>query len=376
MAKTKLTPEEQERIKKLEDMMNAPVTERAVLEAKRKALRYKQKEWYSIRACLGVTWAWFYCLLGGREAGKSYSVTEFFVRQWKKYKIPFVWLRLNERSMNKMLNNNAEKLVDADIYRKYDLRLTTKGNNVYDHGEKMATVLALSTFANDKGVALFDKDFLDQNFAGHPMYYHICLDEFQLEKNQRSQGDIAYQFVNQMENLVRSTKERMRIFLIGNTLQECSDILTMFNFIPEEFGRYKIKRKRCYIDYMEPTDAYKKRRAGTVGDLLAGDTSNFTNKVEFDKTLVTPTRLVRPTAIIHFSKTVKFTLWDGNIIAVWNREQCKNNWAMRPYIDLPFDQELRDRVIQMYDNRAFFFHNLISQKKFQKELQIIKPRKQ
>ena len=46
--KTKLTPEEQERIKKLEDMMNAPVTERAVLEAIRKALRYKQKEWYSI----------------------------------------------------------------------------------------------------------------------------------------------------------------------------------------------------------------------------------------------------------------------------------------------------------------------------------------
>ena len=74
-----------------------------VIKAKDKALRYKQKEWYSISACLGVTWAWFYCLLGGREAGKSYSVTEFFVRQWKKYKIPFVWLRLNEASMKKML---------------------------------------------------------------------------------------------------------------------------------------------------------------------------------------------------------------------------------------------------------------------------------
>ena len=62
--------------------------------------------------------------------------------------------------MSKMLANKAEKLVDADIARKYDLQLTVKGNNVYDHGEKMATVLALSTFANDKGVALFDKDFI------------------------------------------------------------------------------------------------------------------------------------------------------------------------------------------------------------------------
>ena len=57
------------------------------------------------------------------------------------------------------------------------------------------------------------KDFLKNN---PQMYYHICLDEFQLEKTQRSQGDICYQFVNQLENIVRSTKERMRIFLIGN----------------------------------------------------------------------------------------------------------------------------------------------------------------
>ena len=62
--------------------------------------------------------------------------------------------------MRKMLANKAEKLVDADIARRYNLQLTVKGNNVYDHGKKMATVLALSTFANDKGVALFDKDFI------------------------------------------------------------------------------------------------------------------------------------------------------------------------------------------------------------------------
>ena len=348
-----------------------------LFKAEQRALLYKSKEFFSIRGCLGVTWAWFYCLLGGREAGKSYAVTEFFVRQWKKYKIPFIWLRLNEASMKKMLVNNAEKLVDPDLYRKYGLELKVKGNNVYDHGEKMATVLALSTFANDKGVAHFDKDFLDQICpGGHKMYYHICLDEFQLEKTQRSQGDIAYQFVNQMENLVRSTKERMRIFLIGNTLEDCSDILTMFDFIPENFGRYKLKRKRCYIDYMEPTDAYKKRRSGTVGDILAGGTSNYTNKVDFDKTLVTKQRLIRPSAIIQFDKHTKFTVWNDNIITVWHRENCKTKIAMRPYCDLPYNQQLRDNVIQMYDARAFRFHNLMSQKKFQKELQIIKPRKQ
>lgn len=350
-----------------------------LIERAEQIKRWQQSEWTSIRAALGCSeWAWFMCLLGGREAGKSYAVTEFFVRQWKKHGIPFTWLRLNEASMKKMLANNAEKLVDADIYRKYNLELTVKGNNVYDHGKRMATVLALSTFANDKGVALFDKDFLSVMCpTGHKMYYHICLDEFQLEKTQRSQGDIAYQFVNQMENLVRSTKERMRIFLIGNTLEECSDILTMFNFIPENFGRYKLKSKHCYIDYMEPTEAYKRRRKGTIGDILAGETSNFTNKVDFDKSLVVKNgRLQRPTAIIHFSKTVKFTLWDGKVISVWNREKCKNNIAMRPYIDILYDPTVRDKVIQIFDSRGFYYKNLISNKKFQKEISILKPRKQ
>ena len=45
-----------------------------------------------------------------------------------------------------------------------------------------------------------------------------------------------------------------------------------------------------------------------VRDLLAGNTSNFTNKVDFDKSLVVPwKRLTKPKAAIWFSDTVKFT---------------------------------------------------------------------
>lgn len=206
--------------------------------------------------------------------------------------------------MKKMLANKAEKLVDPDIYYRYGLKLTVKGNNVYDNGKKMATVLALSTFANDKGVALFSKNFLQDE----QMAYHIALDEFQLERTQRSQGDISYQFVNQMENLVRSTKDRLKIFLIGNTLEEASDILTMFNFIPEEFGRYKLKSKRAVVDYIPPSEQYLKRRQGTVADLLMGNQSNFTNEIDFDKQLIYKGRLMKPTATITFDKQTKYAL--------------------------------------------------------------------
>ena len=49
---------------------------------KQKAAR-KESEWYNLRPILGhASWGcMFYILLGGREAGKSYSVTNFFVDQ-------------------------------------------------------------------------------------------------------------------------------------------------------------------------------------------------------------------------------------------------------------------------------------------------------
>ena len=199
------------------------------------------REWYNCRSLFGNTWAFFYIILGAREAGKSYDVMKRFITDWKKKGKPFTWLRLTEASQRKLLSNKADKFIDPDLRRKYDLDLTVKGNQVFDHGKPMAKVLALSTFYNDKGVALYDNEF--------DLGYNICLDEMNREKNERKTFDINYAFVNQMENLVRSTKEKMRIVLIGNTLEEASDILVSFDFIPEEFGRYKVRKKRAVIDY-------------------------------------------------------------------------------------------------------------------------------
>ena len=50
--------------------------------ALKKKLKVMNEEWYDLRPILGnANWALFYLLLGGREAGKSYSVTDFFCRQ-------------------------------------------------------------------------------------------------------------------------------------------------------------------------------------------------------------------------------------------------------------------------------------------------------
>ena len=42
----------------------------------------QNSQWYNLRPILGhFNWAIFAILLGGREVGKSYSVTNFFVDQ-------------------------------------------------------------------------------------------------------------------------------------------------------------------------------------------------------------------------------------------------------------------------------------------------------
>ncbi len=356
---------------------------RNIIRKLQKQRRRKEAEWYSIRSLLGYAWALFIFCIGGREAGKSYATTDFFCRQWRRYKRPFFWLRLTDKSQEKLLKNNAEKLIDPDLRRKYNLDLVVVGDGVYEvlerdsegkikRKELMCRVLALSTFYNDKGSGLFDKDFLNDP----KMYYNICLDEMNRELNEKKSFDILYAFANQLENIVRSTKTRVRVICIGNYLEEASDILCAFNFLPEKFGRYKLKKKRAVIDYIEPTETYLARRKGTVADILMGNASTFTNKIDTDTSLICKKRLMRPTCVIKYTNKVDnwFTLWDGHTIARYNGEKVRTV-AMRPYIDELFQTNIRDTVIQQFDTRSFLYKDIITFKLFQKNLELLKPRK-
>jgi len=293
-------------------------------------------------------------------------------------------MRLTNESKRKLLTNNAEKLVDPDLRRKYKLDLTTLGDNVYNvlerdakgkikRKELMCRVMDLATFYNDKGSGLFDKDFLnDPN-----MYYNICLDEMNREANEKKSFDIVYAFVNQLENLIRSTKKRVRIICIGNLLEEASDICCAFNFLPEagKFGRYYLRKKRCVIEYIQENEAYKNRRKGTVADILMHNSSTFTNEIKTDTSLVNKARCVRPTMIIKFSKNKSdwFTVWDSTVIHRWNKENCHVVIPMKPYLDERYSDEAKNTVIEAFNLRVYTYKDLITFKQFQQAVSLLKP---
>ena len=348
-------------------------------EIKRAQKHRELARFYNLNSILGNDWAMFYTIVGGRMTGKSYSLADFLCVQKKrlKYKCKNYWMRISETSTKALLSQDAKNLIDPDLQRKHNLELKVRGMDVYNHFEKgkkgqdaFITVCPLSMFGKLKGVGFYDKDF--------DGWYNIVLDEFQLEEGEkRTSFSILYNFIGMCENIARTTKNRIRVFLVGNTLEEASTILKAFNFLPEKFGRFYLKSKRCVIDNLEPTEEYLKDRKGSIADILGGNTmSNYTNEMTKDVKLIKKVRVHVPTAIIKFHKSPDrwYTLWDGSIIRKYNNEKLKDtsDFCMRPYIGSYFSMEKKKAIIDMYDAQNLFFTNLIVQTYFKDELMQIR----
>ena len=329
--------------------------------------------YYNLQSILGNNWAIFFIICGGRKTGKSYSVADFLVKQKLKLKDQCMnyWMRISESSTKAMLTNKCKGLIDPDLQRKYHLELTHKDMYVFNHGEDFMTVCPLSQFAKLKGVGFYDKDYTG--------WYNIVLDEFQLEQGEkRTSFDILYNFIGMCENTVRTTKNKVRVFLLGNTLEEASTILKAFDFIPEKFGRYKLRhKKRCVIDNLEPTKEYLEDRYGSIADILGGKSmSNYTNELIKDTALISKDRLNSPTAIIKFEKkdTGWFTVWNGNVIKKWTGQSVAESGCiyMKPYLSGNFDKERRQEILDRFDARCFKFASLIDLSWFEDALKKIR----
>lgn len=329
-----------------------------------------KKKFYTCRSLFGYNDVFFYLIIGGRDTGKSYTVMDRFLRDFKNKGIPFYWLRLTDKIASSMLQNNAAKMIDADLVRKYDLELTVKGCEVFDHGVKMAEVMGISNFYNMKGTATFDCEWKKG--------YNICLDECQREVGEAVRFDLSYALVNALENYVRDTKERLRIVFICNYTETVSDIMNLFNFIPEKWGRYHLAKKKAVIDFLEPGEQYKERREGSVADILMPNASTFSNKKIFNKELVATGRLLKPLFKLDFGDEA-YTVWssenDGRVIKSYNKEKIKVI-AMKPYLDnLVYEPNLVKNIFAIFDACGFKYRDLITQQRFTLALAKLKARK-
>lgn len=332
---------------------------------------YEAKEWYTIRALLGNQWANWFIMAGARERGKTFSVQDyvlncFFNPKSKLYKVPFYWMRLNDIAIKNMLMNNAAKMFEPLLVRKYRLEnVKVKGDSIFIGKDLLCRVYGLSNAYNNKGAAIFD--------AGTFKGVNIIIDEVALEKGQRRTFDVVYNLKMQIENIVRSERKNVKVFMMLNNTEDCPELMAMFGFIPVEFGVYKLKRKHCVVDYIPNNKAYNERRKKALANEIDTGTGNFTNKVVRDLELLYKGRLDKPQLVVKFSKDQGdwFTIWTGNVICPYNGEK-KPSIAMKRYINDQFIPELRDSIIEQEDVRSFKYKDILTQSLWRKNMEIIK----
>lgn len=356
---------------------------RRKLTKKEKRRRYQEVDYYTINSALGIEWANWFILIGGRERGKTFTVQDYVLHEYffgKKLKgVPFYWMRLNDIALLSMKLNNGAKMFEPLLVAKYSLlrEMKVRGDTVFVPTKKggkatkpLCYLFSLSTAYNQKGSALFDKN----TFKGA----NLIVDEMAREKGQRRTFDIAYNLKMQIENTVRSERENVKVFMMLNNTEDCPEALSLFGFIPVEFGRYKLKRKHCFIDYIPNTEAYNKRRKKALANEIDNGTGNFTNVIERDIMSLYKGRLDKPMSVVKFTKDPLdwFTLWttQNKKVTVVKR-YCNEKLpvvAMRRYLDEEFYTEMRDNIIALEDARSLFYSDILTQQLWRKNLEIIK----
>lgn len=355
----------------------------------KKKYRRKHEYVYYENCCILGIKAIFYILLGGRGTGKTYSTQKYCIKRWLKTGEPFAWIRLKEPAVNKLLANNAADLIDSKLREEFNLgEFRVKGTKVYVDGVEFCRIMALSTFYQDKGVAMnrtskrelsIDDKEANKNLKNALKPYRtIVLDEMNAERSEKRTFDICYALVNQLENLCRTDLNR-RVFMLGNTLEEGSDILAnIFNFIPEEFGIYRLHKKRAVIHYIEDTEEYKAKRAASIAGILAPNESTFTNKIQSDIDLVVKDKkhLNSPPSFILNFGSKRFLVYNG---VITNEKIPKDTKmyqiALKPYIPgLPYYADQAKQIILNAQQRLYKFDMLYTLKQFYKEIKTLKER--
>lgn len=184
-----------------------------------------------------------------------------------------------------------------------------------------------------------------------------------------------YNLSSILETMCRFKTDNIKIFMTCNTLSSYNEICANFNFLPTEHGLYKLKKQHAVIHFVPDSADYREKRKETVAGVLQGDQSNFTNKIEVDRSLLYKGRVKKPTYIIKFTKDSRtwYTVWDGNIIKAWDGEKVPVV-AMRSRLDERFIKNKAEAIITSFNLRSYMFYDLSTQLKFENEVALLKPR--
>ncbi|NLN80057.1 MAG: phage DNA encapsidation protein [Erysipelotrichia bacterium] len=258
-------------------------------------------DWSPIWGMFNGQYYKFLAIIGGRGIGKTYGAWEYIARQYKKNKWSilekFMWLRTTDKAIQGLKAQSGLKLCDQGVQHKYNIKVYVVGNNIYIRdmptngtiplgedwedwkkkhpGTHVGYLLPVSTFYEVKGTEWNDVKI-------------IFFDEVNRERGERKTFDLAYAFINQIESIAR-LRQDLRVVMMGNTIDDTSEILGQLNFIPRKFGIFRLRGKRTIVMYLRDSNAFKEKRAESLAYIFSnrGQVSSLDNETA-NKELFSP----------------------------------------------------------------------------------------
>lgn len=330
-----------------------------------------------------------------RGIGKSVISVETAIILKRKYgydNVKCFYFRLTDNSVKAMLANKGEKSIDPYLISKYDLKLTAKGNKIYDDGKPLIEFYPLvSAGSKGKGVNLYDCNFFKKyQEEGKKTFVITIWDEFLMAEGieKKSIGDPVEQYKIYKEAILRDAEvisdyNAVYNFLLANNVSECAAVTgALYNYIPNPNNtkRVFLTRKRAMFWNVPITDAYiKKRKNSYNANIMDYNNDPNYSSIKRDLTLIKPkqTRLHKVTNLIKFDKFDKkkwFCLYDSKYIRQY-RGECVNKAIIIPmkrYLDEFFSPEIVETIFDRFDARALMFADLMSMALFQSQLKLLK----
>lgn len=339
---------------------------------------------------------------GARGRGKSVISLDGPISCCEKYgyeNVKIFYFRLSDMSVKQILASNADKLVDPFLIDKYKMKITRKGNVVFNHGKKLLEVYSLVSAPKNKGSALYDYNFLnnrpiDPN-TGKPVkrFIFLILDEFQiaegLERNSVANRSTAALYKIYTETILRDQQfldyPAVRCFYLANNVSECSSFTTeMWGYYmpPGKFGITKCRRKNAVFISVENSEEYiQKRKSGITGSITDFENdSNYSNKINMDMSMIKPrkTRIYKPTALIKFTKSQSdwYVVYDGKYVKKYNGQPIAKDLIipMTRHLDNNFNKTKTDNIFELYDNQVFSYCDVATLANFRARMKELKIR--
>lgn len=254
--------------------------------------------WYDVSKTLSHN-CLFNFVLSMRGGGKTFNCLLQAVRNWKKRKEQFCYVRRTETEIDECKEYIMKAISKEGYFPEF--KFETIGNEILCNGEVMGFCIAVSTAYKLKSTAF-------------PRVSFIIYDEFLIEdsKTQRYLNNEPKKLLSLYETVIRLRDKP--IVLLGNYTSRSNPYFEYFNIFPKYNAEFTKDEENTLLIHMYDNKEFKEEKAKTKFAKLISKTSYGAYILDNKALNDNYTFVEKPTGNLSYRYTIRF---QGKNIGIW-----------------------------------------------------------